>query len=44
MSWRSVLFLREMFFPTQTQVKRKHPGIKRWGIARDTDVTLQIHP
>jgi hypothetical protein len=27
-----------------TQVKRKNPGIRRWGIARDMTVTLQIHP
>ena len=30
--------------PVPTQVKHKNPGIRRWGIARDMTVTLQIHP
>jgi hypothetical protein len=29
--------------PVPTQVKCKSPGIRRWGIARDMTLTLQIH-
>ncbi len=30
--------------PVPTQVKCKNPGIRRWGIAQDMTVTLQINP